>query len=94
MNFNIFHEDKNNICMAFLDGNCPYGNKCKYSHDIEKIKNLINKMDNFKEKLQKKERYNELKSYLNQPKKIYIQVVFLFIIMKINLLLIIILHQI
>ena len=67
MNFNIFHEDKNNICMAFLDGNCPYGNKCKYSHDIEKIKNLINKMDNFKEKLQKKERYNELKSYLTQP---------------------------
>ena len=67
MNFNIFNEDKNNICMAFLDGNCPYGNKCKYSHDIEKIKNLINKMDNFKEKLQKKERYNELKSYLNQP---------------------------
>ena len=40
--------------MAFFDGNYPSGNKCKYSDNIEKIKKLIYKIHNFKEKLQKK----------------------------------------
>jgi WD40 repeat protein len=61
MNINSFKEEKN-ICYFFLDGDCPYGDKCKFSHDPNKIKKLMEKMDNYKLQLYKQEQYNRIKA--------------------------------
>ena len=42
------HNNQSNVCKAFLSGEeCPYGDKCKYSHDLKEI--LSNREDDIKE---------------------------------------------
>ena len=54
--------------MAFFDGICPSGNKCKYSDNIEKIKKLIYKIIILK-KNNKKRTLQRIKIIFKSTKK-------------------------